>query len=862
MDPNVVAISQESNSSSDAIRLTVQSIDGKKTVVVAGPQDTLGEVLGRFVDVGPRRRSDLHAVHECRNLHLEAKINELDLPRGATLHLTRYPDAWSLASQIAAAATTDMDVSNETAELFKRFIHDGEVQIDPLARHLGVPNCSSWTDFEHVTKMLYTRDIVLLVKKFLASAKATNERQAGTAVEYLDVLLRSGVIGVLVRLYSSGSMLHHLRANSAIICLLYPEISGILPRLEVCFLPLWLELCRLIPAASGKGRSDPLYEKCRHRLAAVLSLFERTPSLRMPKMPQEWLIERLIPIAKDATDVIIRYMAAGWAAPDDKLFVFRVLFALVCYFRRREVYAQRKDGPVGAVLSRTAMSLLISVNAFMTRLEGASPSKEQQQQDATHNILPGLATLEQHQQDTVDSIWVVLGQLDMWSVTDCHLAGAIRATCTAHAACLNALVLGTSADRSRCKDIGRIVVKHKDLLGFEVRMHFARAMLPEMDATSSVFMLFDDEPHALEMLIDRSQLLPDSFRYVSEAASHVLHGRLFVEFLDEEALGEGVAREWISLVCRALFDPRHGLFSPCPRDQQRFFLNPASGADPLQLKYFDFAGRMIGLALMHNVPVGVRFDRTLFFQLAGRPLTLDDIADADPSTHASCKKILEMDPDLVDSDALGLTFAREVGVFGSGEVIELLPGGRDIAVDSKNRGQYIELLIQSLFMASTKDQLTHFAKGFSYMLVKPELRKLFFLSLHLKDLDSMLGGRIGAIDVQEWKEYTRYEGGFTQQDDQINWFWEAVASMMVEEQRRLLFFWTSVEYLPFDGFRGLHLGSGLVISKASLKTSEHLPSSSTCFYRLNMPVYTSFSMTLSRLQKITQEHVSNSFGEI
>ncbi|XBI09338.1 hypothetical protein VPH35_136912 [Triticum aestivum] len=427
----------------------------------------------------------------------------------------------------------------------------------------------------------------------------------------------------------------------------------------------------------------------------------------------------------------------------------------------------------------------------------------------------------------------------MWSVTDRHLAGAIRATCTAHAACLNALVLGTSADRSRCKDIGRIVVKHKDLLG---------AMLPEMDATSSAFMLFDDEPHALEMLIDRSQLLPDSFRYVSEAASHVLHGRMFVEFQDEEAIGEGVAREWISLVCRALFDPRHGLFSSCPRDREAEVLR--------------FCGRMIGLALMHNVPVGVRFDRTLFFQLAGRPLTLDDVANADPSTHASCKKILEMDPDLVDSDALGLTFAREVGVFGSGEVIELLPGGRDIAVDSKNRGQYIDLLIQSLFMASTKDQLTHFAKGFSYMLVKPELRKHFFLSLHLEDLDSMLGGRIGNIDVQEWKEYTRYDGGYTQQDDQINWFWEAVKSMMVEEQRRLLFFWTSVEYLPFDGFRGLDLGSGLVISKASSKTSEHLPSSSTCIYRLNLPVYTSFAMTLSRLQKITQEHVSNSFGEI
>jgi hypothetical protein len=30
--------------------------------------------------------------------------------------------------------------------------------------------------------------------------------------------------------------------------------------------------------------------------------------------------------------------------------------------------------------------------------------------------------------------------------------------------------------------------------------------------------------------------------------------------------------------------------------------------------------------------------------------------------------------------------------------------------------------------------------------------------------------------------------------------WQAVESMTDEQQRRLLFFWTSVKYLPSDGF--------------------------------------------------------------
>ena len=82
---------------------------------------------------------------------------------------------------------------------------------------------------------------------------------------------------------------------------------------------------------------------------------------------------------------------------------------------------------------------------------------------------------------------------------------------------------------------------------------------------------------------------------------------------------------------------------------------------------------------------GVFFDKTLFLQLAGRPITLDDIADTDPSLHASCKKILEMDSSLVDSNILELTFVREDEVLGSRVVIELFPGGKDIAVTSENR---------------------------------------------------------------------------------------------------------------------------------------------------------------------------------
>lgn len=180
---------------------------------------------------------------------------------------------------------------------------------------------------------------------------------------------------------------------------------------------------------------------------------------------------------------------------------------------------------------------------------------------------------------------------------------------------------------------------------------------------------------------------------------------------------------------------------------------------------------MIALALMHKIHVGVFFDRTLFLQLAGRPITLDDIADTDPTLHASCKKILEMDPSLVDSNALELTFVREDEVLGYRTVTELFPGGKEIAVTSENRCKYIDLLIQDRFVNCTRRQLAYFTRGFRTIFKERKLWTEFFASLDIEDFDQMLGGRKGTIDVNEWRAHTDYRG-YKETDHQIKWFWE------------------------------------------------------------------------------------------
>lgn len=191
----------------------------------------------------------------------------------------------------------------------------------------------------------------------------------------------------------------------------------------------------------------------------------------------------------------------------------------------------------------------------------------------------------------------------------------------------------------------------------------------------------------------------------------------------------------------------------------------------LHLEYFRFSGRVIALALMHKIQVGFVLDRAFFLQLAGNTISLEDIQDADPFLYNSCKQILEMDGELVDQDTLGLTFVCEIEELGSRKTVELCPNGKSTAVDSKNRQQYVNLLIRHRFVTSIAEQVAHFAKGFADIICNFNLQRSFFQNLDLEDLDWMLYGSETSVSVEDWKAHTDYHG-FKEGEPQISWFWE------------------------------------------------------------------------------------------
>uniref|UniRef100_A0A0D9XF08 HECT-type E3 ubiquitin transferase n=1 Tax=Leersia perrieri TaxID=77586 RepID=A0A0D9XF08_9ORYZ len=790
-----------SQSSSAWAHFFVRATDSRTISMHAAWEDTVGAVLAHLADRGYGR--DLRLVYGGKQLSSETSLAALRLPPDSTLHLvsrlrsTNYPYAWQLANYIASTAAA--------------------ASSDPAAAKSG-PAAS----------------IDELVKEFIFSAHRANLRPrhdrdppvdaaashstVDHAAQYLEIFREAGATFSLVRLYatspSSGFKCH---AAGGIRCFLATDPSALPPDVVPVTAPVVLEFCRLLSYSVGK--KDELYRSCRSTLASVLGLPSGLPPLM--KSPSK-LIEQVLPFAEEVVEVVMEELASLEMSVSSKNLedlsnFFKVLRQQALRWvpngrlLPKNLYNSERGHNDTWVwkLHQMAMNLLNKVDECLKLLE----------MDLSLSVESRGVNISQSRWVARSHMLVLLTQLDFMSKIYDDLAHNLRLVLLAHREPLNALV--------RCSKRSEHLywlVKYKELLCFEARRNLVLMMLPEGK---------DEYGELHEMLIDRSHLLDESFEYIMQARPNDLRSGLFMEFKNEEATGPGVLREWFDMVCKALFSPQQVLFLSCPIKKQRFFVNE---------------GRIIGLALMHRLQVGITLDRTLFLHLAGRSIKLEDISDADPFLYNSCKEILGMDAALVDG--LALTFSRDVNELGSRKTIELCSGGKDLPVNISNREHYIDLLIKNTFVDSISLQLAHFAQGFSDILVDPGFQKDFFEFLDLEDLDRMIGGTKDNIKLEDWKLHTEYNG-YKEKDRNVIWFWKVVESMPIEQQRQLLFFWTSVRYLPPEGFGGLT--SKLYIYKVS-ESADRLPSSHTCFYRLCLPAYPSFKVTKNQLQKIVQEH--------
>ncbi|TFK74857.1 HECT-domain-containing protein [Pluteus cervinus] len=330
------------------------------------------------------------------------------------------------------------------------------------------------------------------------------------------------------------------------------------------------------------------------------------------------------------------------------------------------------------------------------------------------------------------------------------------------------------------------------------------------------------------ILVTRGDLMQTSFGALMQAPPEALRKNLVVQFIGEEGLdGGGLRREWLTALPREICNLAYGLFKYAPSGGY-MLVNSASGVNPNHLEYFHFFGRCLGLALLYEVSLDLRFPPSFYKVILHRPLRLEDLEIQDEDLHRSLKWTLENDI----TGILEETFSVTDDHFGRLRRWDLKQGGSRIPVTEQNKKEYVDAVVSHRISGEAHNQIKSILEGFCEV-IPIELIQIF----DEQELELVLCG-IPEIDVNDWQRYTTYEG-YTPNDPVVLRFWTFVRSLNKEQRSRLLHFATGTSRVPAGGFAQGWPGPDGFLLFVIHRTGDRngLPMAHTCAVQLDLPPY-------------------------
>ena len=282
--------------------------------------------------------------------------------------------------------------------------------------------------------------------------------------------------------------------------------------------------------------------------------------------------------------------------------------------------------------------------------------------------------------------------------------------------------------------------------------------------------------------------------------TYQLRQRWRVMFAGEPGLDAGgVMREWFTLLFAELFDPKVGLFTSTVGDERSYWLNANSAeCQANHLELFQFAGRLLGKAILEEHLVTVHLALPFLKHILGVPISFSDLQFLDDEIYNSAVVVQQTQ----DVEALCLDFTVTRIEQGKPLVIDLVPQGESMDVTADNKQQYLDLLFKYHVLGSVSQQLLAFLTAL-YEAIPEGLLKLF----DYQELELLMCG-VPSIDLPDWRKHTDFrfftENFPTELEIQnIEWFWEILHDMANEQVVRLLQFTTGSSRVPAQGFKVL-----------------------------------------------------------
>jgi ubiquitin-protein ligase E3 C len=157
---------------------------------------------------------------------------------------------------------------------------------------------------------------------------------------------------------------------------------------------------------------------------------------------------------------------------------------------------------------------------------------------------------------------------------------------------------------------------------------------------------------------------------------------------------------------------------------------------------------------------------------------------------------------------------------------------------------YISIVARHRLQAQPFYQTNAFLQGLG-QIIQPSWLSMFNQS----ELQTLVGGDSGAIDVSDLRHNTLYGGVYALGDDKeehptVKLFWDVMEEMTNEDRQKVLKFVTSTPRAPLLGFS--HLNPRFSIRDSS-EDQDRLPSTSTCVNLLKLPRYTNAKVLREKL---------------
>lgn len=169
-------------------------------------------------------------------------------------------------------------------------------------------------------------------------------------------------------------------------------------------------------------------------------------------------------------------------------------------------------------------------------------------------------------------------------------------------------------------------------------------------------------------------------------------------------------------------------------------------------------------------------------------------------------------------------------------------------VTQENKDYYVMQYAHYTIYHSVSPQWKAFERGFwdGELIEQRHLR--LFSPCQLK---SLVEGT-AQLDITALRNNTQYDG-YGVNDPYMHMFWRVVGSWSEAKQKQLLKFVTAAERIPITG------GLTFVIKRFDSENKERLPTSSTCFGTLMLPMYRSETV-LSQKLSLALKYGSEGFG--